>query len=51
MNELELMVSEAREIENLCNSEFASDWELSVRAEKFKAKWNRNWTSCIPVRG
>ena len=51
MNELEVMVAEARIIEAFCNSSYASDWELSVRSEQFKAKWGRNWTSCIPVRG
>lgn len=51
MNELEVMVAEAREIEAFCNSKFASDWELSVRSEKFRVRWGRNWTSCIPVRG
>lgn len=51
MNELEVMVTEARDIEAFCNSSYASDWELSVRSEQFKAKWGCNWTSCIPVRG
>lgn len=49
-NELEKMVAEAKDIEAFCNSEYASDWELSIRSEKFKAKWGRNWTSCIPVK-
>lgn len=48
MNELEQMVAEAKEIEKFCNSLEASDWELSVRAEKFYYRWGRRWTSCLP---
>lgn len=47
MTDLELMIQEAKDIETFCNSSYASDWELSTRSEKFKAKWNIGWIDVL----
>jgi hypothetical protein len=41
------MIERARVIADLCDSEFASDKELAVLAEEFRADFGCDWTEVL----
>lgn len=41
------MIEDAKEIEEYCNSFYASDREALYKAEQFKQKYGRTWTGVI----
>lgn len=41
------IITEARQIAELCDSEFASDKELSAISAEFQAKYGCHWTEVL----
>lgn len=41
------MLEEAIEIMKYCDTEYYSDREAQIKAEKFRVKYGRNWTEVI----
>lgn len=48
-NSAEEMVKEALSIKRFADSIECSDRELEVRANKFKAYWNRDWFVVVDI--
>lgn len=44
---MEDMIVEARQIADLCDSDFASDKELSAISAEFQAKYGCHWTEVL----
>ena len=41
------MITEARQIADLCDSEFASDKEIAAISAEFQAKYDCHWTEVL----
>lgn len=41
------MITEARQIADICGGEFASDKELAVISAEFQAKYGCHWTEVL----
>lgn len=41
------MLEEAIEIMKYCDSDYCSDREAQIKSEKFKTKYQRDWTEVI----